>query len=295
MKSPKVSICIPAYKQPELLRQALRSVAEQTFRDFEVIITDDSPDDTVREVAGEFSGSFQINYFRNAQRLGSPENWNEAVGRSRGDYVKILHHDDWFFDEHSLRHFVTLLDQNPRARLGFGFTQVCTFGGSPRLNAPGETVLKAINNNPAELFFGNHIGAPSATIFRREAIEPFDRKLKWLVDIEFYIRLLQHRPELACWPQPLICTTDGAHHQVTDECMGNRDVEVYEWLYLYRLLDRRPFPSLRRVRRLIWVFQKIGIHSVGQLQPHLKEMTVPKVLALWMSLRHFARRTGLKN
>lgn len=39
----KVSICIPAYGNPEGIRRLLDSIAGQTYTDFEIIITDDSP------------------------------------------------------------------------------------------------------------------------------------------------------------------------------------------------------------------------------------------------------------
>ena len=46
-KLPFFSICIPAYKNTDYLKRLLDSISIQTFRDFEVIITDDSPDETV--------------------------------------------------------------------------------------------------------------------------------------------------------------------------------------------------------------------------------------------------------
>jgi glycosyltransferase involved in cell wall biosynthesis len=42
--NPKISICIPTYKQVDKLEVLLRSIDSQTFRDFEVIVSDDSPD-----------------------------------------------------------------------------------------------------------------------------------------------------------------------------------------------------------------------------------------------------------
>jgi glycosyltransferase involved in cell wall biosynthesis len=292
---PKVSICIPAYQQPQVLRKTLRSIAEQTFRSYEIVITDDSSDASVQEVAKEFAGILPIDYHRNPRRLGSPENWNEAVRRSHGDYVKILHHDDWFHDASSLGCFVALLDRSPHAALGFGFTLVHDVARNHDwINAPAEQIVNAIRRSPAELFFGNHIGAPSATIFRRNDFEPFDRNLKWLVDVEFYIRLLQKKPDLVCCPKPLICTTHGANHQVTYECQGNKDIEAYEWLYLYLLLDRRPWPSIRRLRRLSVWLRQMGVHSPQQLKLYVKGLPLPGALRAWMRIREFLWRTGIK-
>ncbi len=55
--SVKVSICIPAYKQVSFLRKCLESVLMQDFTDYELIITDDSPDDSVKQLVNELLGS----------------------------------------------------------------------------------------------------------------------------------------------------------------------------------------------------------------------------------------------
>jgi glycosyltransferase involved in cell wall biosynthesis len=290
MSSCLVSIAVPAYRQPELLQRALQSVAEQTYRDFEVIITDDSPDDSVEQVAGKFARSFPVSYFRNANRLGSPENWNEALRHSRGELVKMLHHDDWFPDENCLKEFVEMMKTKPQAALGFGSTWVCNAKtGSRHLHTVGEQLLNTIRRNPKVLFFGNWIGAPSATVFRRVDFAGFDPKLKWLVDVEFYLRMLANKPYLAYSDKPLICTTDGADHQVTSGCLGIKEVEAYEWLYLYGCLDHGGWPSFKRLRFVAWVFRKLGIRSPQELKPYVRDLRIPPALRGWMWLRLFLR------
>ena len=46
-ESPLISICIPAYKRIDYLQKLLDSISIQTFKDYEVIVTDDSPDESV--------------------------------------------------------------------------------------------------------------------------------------------------------------------------------------------------------------------------------------------------------
>ena len=57
---PFISICIPAYKRVNYLKRLLESVAIQTFNDYEVIITDDSDDNSVRELADQYSGKLNL-------------------------------------------------------------------------------------------------------------------------------------------------------------------------------------------------------------------------------------------
>src|SRR5215469_11343388 len=95
--NPKVSICIPAFQQPTCLRRALDSVFFQTFKDYEVIISDDSTDNSVENVVREYNRERAgVKYHKNAVTKGSPENWNAAIELATGEYIKILHHDDCF-------------------------------------------------------------------------------------------------------------------------------------------------------------------------------------------------------
>ena len=67
----KISICIPAYQRPENIKRLLQSIAVQTFRDLEVVITDDSPDDSVKNVLQEFS-ILPVHFIKNETALGTP-------------------------------------------------------------------------------------------------------------------------------------------------------------------------------------------------------------------------------
>ena len=111
----KVSICVPAYKNPVGVERLLESIKVQSFTDYEVVVTDDSPDGSVEEVVrrAEVPG---IVYVRNAVRKGATGNWNEAVRHASGEYIKIMHHDDWFTDRDCLARFVEMLEEHNQLR-----------------------------------------------------------------------------------------------------------------------------------------------------------------------------------
>ena len=110
--SPLVSICIPAYKNKDFVLVLLNSVAEQTFTDFEVIVTDDSPSNEVEQICKDFEGKFLIKYFKNQPPKGSPANWNEGISKASGRWIKIMHDDDWFTNSKSLEVFVNSIPEN---------------------------------------------------------------------------------------------------------------------------------------------------------------------------------------
>src|SRR5688500_14571649 len=105
MASAVISICIPAYKNTLFLKRLLDSIAEQTYQDYEVIITDDSPDDIVEKFVQGYQKIPSIFYYRNPYSLGTPENWNEAIRKSTGTWIKLMHNDDWFSGPDSLALF----------------------------------------------------------------------------------------------------------------------------------------------------------------------------------------------
>src|SRR3954465_13746774 len=91
--APRVSVCIPTYRGAGHLRTSIDSVLMQTFRDFELIVTDDhSPDDTFA-IASSY-GDPRIRCLRNERNLGAEGNWNRTLEQARGHYVKLLPQDD---------------------------------------------------------------------------------------------------------------------------------------------------------------------------------------------------------
>jgi glycosyltransferase involved in cell wall biosynthesis len=229
---PKVSICIPAYKQIEFLKKTLDSILIQTYQDYEIIISDDSPDNSVQHLVEQYSFGSKLKFFKNAIPLGSPENWNESIRRARGEYIKILHHDDWFTFSDSLKEFVELLDNNPNADFGFSATNVFHADTlQERIHSIPEGYLEKLKRIPHVLFLGNLIGGPSATIYRRTLNESYDHKMQWLVDIDFYIRAILRNSNIYFTPKPLITTATAAKHTVTSSI--TKQVDIFEHFYLY--------------------------------------------------------------
>lgn len=291
--SPKVSICIPSYKQTVFLRRTIQSVIIQSFDDYEVIITDDSPDDSVGNVVREFQSNVKIKYCRNKERIGSPENWNKAVRLASGEYIKILHHDDWFSDENSLAEFVDMLDQNPKADFAFCPSINCGADGKMRyVNTTTETQIKKLHADSSVLFQGNFIGAPSATIYRRQVDQEFDPRLRWLVDIDFYIRVLADKKEFVYIRRPLVSVALESPGKVTDECLGNKRVEVFEYLYLYTKLSKdRPLDYPRC--QVIWaLFDRYNVQSARDILDCGVDFALPPEVDQILLFRRLCKRVG---
>ncbi len=269
---PHVSICIPAYEQPSALCRALESVFEQTYSDFEVIVTDDSASSMVEMALNRWISDRRLKYIRNAKRLGSPENWNAAMSLAAGRLIKVLHHDDWFSGKDSLEKFVSLIED--KREVTFGFSAAFARDSDGRLlfqHTPSDPQITALRKDPRCLFAANFVGVPSATIFRRKQGFRFDPALRWLVDIEAYIRILRDGGAFAYSAKPLINITASAPHQVTREVQANPALQFIENIYVYKLL------SLKRMERLKFSLFFFGLARRLQATELETVRTDPKV------------------
>ena len=180
-----VSICIPTYKQTKYLKLCLDSILAQSFKDYEVIISDDTSDDSVKDFVSTYKIQ-NLSYFKNVPAIGTPGNWNAAIAKAKSKYIKVMHHDDYFLKPDSLQKFVAAAEKN-NSNFVFCNTEVWhTSDNSRRISGPNSIQLERIKKDPSFLFFRNKIGAPSATLFLRNG-SVFDENLKWLVDVDFYI------------------------------------------------------------------------------------------------------------
>src|SRR5688572_7807017 len=101
-----VSICIPTYNQTQFLKKCLDSIVEQTYKNIEVVVTDDSTTDEVNKLVAGYKDLLKIKYHKNRIALGSPANWNKGLDLAEGDLIKIIHHDDWLAFPDSIEKFI---------------------------------------------------------------------------------------------------------------------------------------------------------------------------------------------
>ena len=188
--NPKISICIPAYKQADKLQLLFQTIQQQTFRDFEVIVTDDSPTDEVEKLCRQQS-AFDLKYYRNSVAKGSPENWNSAISYAQGEWVKLIHHDDYFNSADALQCFVDEAEKSPQIDYFYCGTNILDSNNDEEFPYVVDSDhLDKIAAYPAYLFHKNLIGAPSTGFFKRSISLKYDKALIWLVDIEYYNRII---------------------------------------------------------------------------------------------------------
>lgn len=102
----KVSVVIPTYRRNWELERAVRSLGDQTFRNFEIVIVDDNCDPKwnkqVQQIVEGCRASLReqtIHYICNSSQMGSAAARNIGVGASKGEYITFLDDDDEYLPE----------------------------------------------------------------------------------------------------------------------------------------------------------------------------------------------------
>jgi glycosyltransferase involved in cell wall biosynthesis len=273
-----ISICIPAYKNVSFLTRLLDSVQIQTYRHFEVVITDDSPDNEVFELCEMHALKDSIRYFKNEINLGTPENWNESLRRASGKWIKLMHDDDWFAIPDALKIFADAISKHPEAVFFFSaYTNVYLGSNINEDVNISRKWAQYIENDPKSLMASNRIGPPSVTIHKQTPGIFYDPALKWLVDIDFYIRFLKDSQPVLI-PEQLIKVGLG-DEQVTKQVFGNPFVEIPENLYF---LNKIGIQSLKNilVYDAVWRFiRNLRIRSFVQVQKAGYDKPVPELIS----------------
>lgn len=204
MNQPFFSICIPIWGAKgegiDYLEDNLNSIKNQTFTDFEVIISDHSIDNSLQDFVELWKPILNIKYLKcdKGRGLISP-NINNALRNATGKYIKILYQDDIFYNEHSLNDIAEYLNIHPETN----WLVTGCIGTYDMVNV-------AVTVNPQyhqNIHLGsNSIGCPSVLTLKNSDEKIYlDENLRFLDDVEYYKRLYDKygSPNIL----PTICST----------------------------------------------------------------------------------------
>ena len=123
-KNPIVSIGMPVYNGEQWLGDAIESILNQSYDDFEFIISDNASTDNTQDVCERYAAADpRIRYIRNDKNLGANPNFNKVFTESRGTYFKWASCND-FLHPDMLNKCVAALENNSDAVLAFPNTKL---------------------------------------------------------------------------------------------------------------------------------------------------------------------------
>ncbi len=271
-----ISICIPAYKNAVYLDVLLRSISLQKYADFEVVVTDDSPTDEVKECCAQYKDRFHLIYQKNTPAKGSPANWNAAIALANGDWVKIMHDDDWFATDDALDKYATAINLHPAASFIFSAFNDYENGVFKQTHRLSNTTIKRLVRSPLFLFKKNFIGNPSNVLLRKSRVPAYDEQLKWVVDFEFYIRCLQ-KVSIHYITDALI-NVGYNQDQITKQVFRNRSVEIPENIYMLNKLGVGILKNVIVFDYYWRLFRNLNIRDISSVYTHLQGNSFPQPL-----------------
>ncbi len=129
-----ISICIPTYRRPDLVAQALDSCFAQTYPWVEIVVGDDSPDDLTKRVVARYiqQHPMMIRYRHHVPSLGQNGNVNDLFARAEGDRLVLLHDDDVLLPN-AIKKLAALWDSLPTLDAAFGKQCLVEHDGTPAL------------------------------------------------------------------------------------------------------------------------------------------------------------------
>lgn len=236
MKYYDFSIVIPSYENIYLFKKAISSIIIQKLVAIEILVVDDSITENISQYCKDLY-DIEIKYFLNTPSLGAVKNWNYGMCKAIGKYIILLHHDERLSDDpFQLYKCKKFIEQK---KIDICITNVIVeyHNGNIKTQRIFEFLKHSILIYVPEILFAiNIIGPTACVIFKKEKLVLFDEQLSWLVDVEWYYRLLKNS-NLGFYPEAYINSIYGHANQISMK-LDTKRVENSEINYLAKRVKK---------------------------------------------------------
>jgi glycosyltransferase involved in cell wall biosynthesis len=222
--SPRFSICVPVCisheDQLSYLEELLHSISNQTFSNFELIVSDDSDNISVSALCSQMKvQGLRVKYI-SSQSTGISQNLNYCIKNATGDLVKIMFQDDFFFTSNALEEINSEFEKTGTA----WYVSACNHYSQDNRKYYEEFFPRENSN----LLQGhNTISSPSVVTLRRASFETFSKRLTYLLDCEWYLRM-SHKHGMPSFGRSIHVTNRVHAHQATNWAKEylEREIEI---------------------------------------------------------------------
>jgi GT2 family glycosyltransferase len=187
---PLVSIIVRTKDRPKLLKRALQSINEQTYRPIEVVLVNDGGCDLDIEELKTILSEVSLNYIRLEKNTGRAHAGNVGIENAKGEYVGFLDDDDEFYPEH-IKILTTFLEQSDY-KVAYTSTEMVFQEFAPEEEKMVDLRKSILSKDFSydDLLVGNYIPFNSI-LFSKEVINAIDRideSFELYEDWDFLIR-----------------------------------------------------------------------------------------------------------
>lgn len=194
---PLISVILPSYNHAKYISIAIESVLNQTFTNYELLISDDCSTDGTIDVIKNYH-DIRIKTFFSQQNQGATFNHNFLISQAKGDFIALISSDDVWFPER-LEKQILFMEQNPSFAACFSQAEFIDEKGNHLEIIPN--VFQQPNRTQAEwleYFYtkGNCICHPSLLIRRNiyQELGMYNLAMRQLPDFDMWIRVVKRYP-----------------------------------------------------------------------------------------------------
>ena len=217
---------MPVYNSAPFLREAVESVLNQSFRDFELIAVDDGSFDRSWEILQSFEHDKRVKAIRLANNQGAAAARNTGVGRSDCDYLAFLDSDD-FAGPRRLEVQTQAIERSGRFDVVYGRAAVLRQGVT--VIAPPERLSS--EDVPPTLLFRNCI-VHSSVLLRRSCWQPFRSEFEPAEDYDLWARLA---PRLSFIPLNEVLVTYREHGRGASKRLPKKTKQAVTAIHEFQL------------------------------------------------------------
>lgn len=247
---PTVSVVLPVFNRPHLVRRAIESVLAQTITDIELIVVDDCSTDNTLDVVAEYESDPRLIVHRNDTNLGPAGARNQGIEIARGRYVAFQDSDDRWFPEKLARQ-LEALKTAPDCRVCcagalYYAPMQCYYIPDPLRLAPERRTAGDLS---IDMLYANSL-TPQALLVDRDVFASsgtFNPSLKINEDWELAIRIAQ-RERFTFVEEPLLVIYRTALSVSSDRIA---DVEMREFLLQHHAGLYENQPSARAYQQYV--------------------------------------------
>ena len=216
----KVSIIMPVYRANATIEQAIASVINQSYNNWELMIVNDCcPEDSCSQVENLVVTNSQILQINNTTNQGVAISRNKGIAKAKGDVIAFLDADDyWHPDKLSLQ----------IGKIGDGYDVVCSNYVRVALNSKDIEVFHKEKFDHSDMLKSNHIGNLTG-LYRCDRLGKVYQKQIGHEDYLMWLEIVKRAGNGYCVQEPL------AYYRVSNKSLSSNKFRAMTWQwYIYR-------------------------------------------------------------
>lgn len=253
---PAVSVVLPTFNRSHLIGNAIKSILDQTYQDFEIIIVDDASTDNTKDVVLSFSDE-RIRYMRLNTNMGVSAAINKGINSAKGTFIGLIADDDTWTSSKLERQVSTFNKGNPKLGLVYcGAIKRDSSGNIYKIHpiARGDIYNRLLKR---DYTCGSGTWLVRRACFFDERVGLFDESLHAREDYEMAVRISKYY-HVDFVPEGLVSVYTGSNERLSDNCKKVVDGDIQVFNKIVRNIE--PHKTFKKRMIVSYHYYYIALH-----------------------------------